>query len=270
MKGLESAGTKFLLYHDIASLTGGDKGLARELFRRQLALIAQWGFSFRSMPEFLAGEASTNRDVVITFDDGGRSLIDCALPVLEEFSAPATMYVVAGFMGCTGGRMEFLTWDDLDEVAARRIDIGSHALSHVPLTSADPDAIRREVYGAAELFARHGHAPRTLAYPYGRRSDPAKDVVREAGFEAAFMIKKGGRDAFELRRRLLTLNEPAPLVRFYLSDHYFAVRKTIVSVVPERFRREGRPIPESHIGARGFGLDDWEPPAVSPRPGAAS
>lgn len=270
MEGLERAATKFLLYHDIASLAGGDKGLARERFRRQIALIARWGFSFRSMPDFLAGKASSARDVVITFDDGGRSLLDCALPVLEEFSAPATMFVIAGFVGCKGSKLEFLTWDDIDEVAARGIDIGSHGLGHAPLTGTDADVIRREIFGAAEIFDRHGYAPRTFAYPYGRRSDTAKAVVREAGFDAAFMIKKGGHDALEIRRRLLTLSESAPLMRFYLSDHYFPVRKAIVSAVPESMRREGRPLPESSIGPRAFGLDGWEPPAVAWTPEGAS
>ncbi|HEY5547989.1 MAG TPA: polysaccharide deacetylase family protein [Coriobacteriia bacterium] len=270
MQGLENARTKVLLYHDLAALTRGDKGLARDRFRHDLARMTAWGFSFRSMPEFLAGKASGPKDIIITFDDGGRSLLDCALPVLEEFSATATMFVVAAFVGCKGSHMDFLTWDDLDEVAARGVGIGSHALSHLPLTGSDPIAIQREVFGAAEIFDRHGHAPRTFAYPYGRRSDEAKQVVRDAGFEAAFMIKKGGQDPLEIRRRLLTLAEPSPLLRFYLSDHYFGVRKAIVSTVPERFRREGRPLPEAALGARGFGIDGWMPPNVHPPSDAAS
>jgi peptidoglycan/xylan/chitin deacetylase (PgdA/CDA1 family) len=259
MEALEKAGTKFLLYHDLLELADGDPGLARERFRRQLSLMAGWGFSFRSMREFVAGKALGDRDIVITFDDGGRSFMDCALPVLEEFSASATMYTVADFVGQTG-RMDFLTWDDLDEIVARGTDIGSHGLNHMPLTGSNADEIRREIFGAAEVFERHGHAPSTFAYPYGRRSDTAKEVVREAGFKAAFTIKQGGRDPFELRRRLFTLGEPAPLVRFFLSDHYFEVRGAIVGIVPGRLRREWRPLPQSVIGGRSFGLDEWEPP----------
>ena len=270
MRGLETARTKVLLYHDLASLTEGDVGLARERFRRQLALMTTWGFSFRSMPEFLAGDASGSRDVVITFDDGGRSILDCALPVLREFSAPATMFVIAGFVGCRGRTMEFLTWDDIHEIRAEGIDVGSHGLGHLPLTGSDADEVRREVFGAAELFERHGISPRTFAYPYGRRSDTAKDVVREAGFEAAFMIKKGGTDPFELRRRLFALHESKPLVRFFMSDHYFGLRNAIVSVVPDRYRRDRRPLPTSSIGANGFGLDGWEPPELSWTPGPVS
>ncbi len=230
MRGLETAGTKVLLYHDLASLTGGDVGTARERFRRQLTHMAEWGFSFRSMGDFLAGEASGPRDVVITFDDGGRSIIDCALPVLREFSAPATMFVIAGFVGCHGQTMEFLTWDDMDGIAAQKIEIGSHGLGHLPLIGSDAEEIEREIFGAAELFERHGFAPRTFAYPYGRRSDTAKEVVRSAGFEAAFMIKKGGSDPFELRRRLFTLGESTALLRFFMSDHYFGVRNAAVSL----------------------------------------
>jgi peptidoglycan/xylan/chitin deacetylase (PgdA/CDA1 family) len=259
---LASAKTKFLLYHDLASLRGGDKREARELFRHQISLMAQWGFSFRSMADFLAGKASGHRDVVITFDDGGRSFIECALPVLNEFSATATMFVVAGFVGCHGKAMDFLTWGDINRLAAEGIDIGSHALSHLPMADLDENETRREIEGAADIFGRHGLSPATFAYPYGRRSDITKRVVRESGFQAAFMIKKGGRDAFELRRRLFTLTEPAPLLRFFLADNYFPVRKAIVSVVPESMRREGKPIPPELWGADGFGIDKWPPPSV--------
>jgi len=259
-RDLASAKTKFLLYHDVASLRGGNKVEARELFRRQLSLMAEWGFSFRSMSQFLAGEASGHRDVVITFDDGGSSFVDCALPVLQEFSAPATMYVVAGFVGCHGRVMDFLTWKQIEELAAQGIDIGSHTLSHLLLGEMSADAVRFEIDSAAEIFDAHGLTPTTLAYPYGRRSDLAKQVVRDAGFQAAFMIKKGGHDAFELRRRLFTLAEPEPLVRFFLADNYFPVRKAIVSIVPEKLRREGKPIPPELLGANAFGIDAWQPP----------
>lgn len=258
--GLEKAKTKFLLYHDLASLCGGDKARARELFHHQISLMAGWGYSFRSMPEFLAGEASGSRDIVITFDDGGRSFIDCALPVLEEFSATATMFVVAGFPGHRGEGMELLDWDEIAELEARGIDIGSHTLSHLPLPDVTADEVRREIHGAAEVFQRHGIAPTTFAYPYGRPSDVAKEVARESGFKAAFTIKKGGQDVFELRRRLFTLAEPTAVVRFFLQDNYFPVRKAIVSVVPERMRREGKPIPDELWGARAFGIDGWTPP----------
>jgi peptidoglycan/xylan/chitin deacetylase (PgdA/CDA1 family) len=260
LKGLETAKTKFLLYHDLASLRGGDRGEARELFRHQIGLMAEWGFAFRSMSEFLAGDASSSRDIVVTFDDGGRSFIDCALPVLKEFSAPATMYVVAGFVGCEGRAMDFLSWDEIDELAAEGVDIGSHTLSHRPLVDLEIAEARREISRASEIFEHHGYSPTTLAYPYGRRTESTKQAVREAGFSAAFTIKKGGRDVFELRRRLFTLAEPTPLLRFFLADHYFPVRKAIVSIMPERFRREGRPIPCELWGAEGFGIDGWRPP----------
>ncbi|HET6351021.1 MAG TPA: polysaccharide deacetylase family protein [Coriobacteriia bacterium] len=259
MEPLETARTKFLLYHDLASLTGGDKGLARERFRTQLELMRRWGYSFRSMAEFLDGSAHTSRDIVITFDDGGSSLMDTALPVLEEFGAPATLFMIAGYAGLTGEGYPFLTWEELVESASRGIDIGSHTLSHQPLTTTDRDVIRAELDGAAKLFARHGFSPRTFAYPYGRRSDEAKDLVREAGFEAAFMIKKGGHDRYELRRRLFNLTESPALMRLFLSDHYFGVRGAIVSLIPGRFRRDVLPLPDHAVAGRAFGIDSWDP-----------
>ena len=84
------------------------------------------------------------------------------------------------------------------------------------------------------------------------------------------MIKKGGSDSFELRRRLFTLGESSAVVRFFMSNHYFGVRNAVVSVVPDRYRRDRRPLPESAIGANAFGLEDWDPPALSWTPGDVS
>ncbi len=259
--GLEKAKTKFLLYHDLASLCGGDKARARELFHHQISLMAGWGYSFRSMPEFLAGEASGSRDIVITFDDGGRSFIDCALPVLEEFSATATMFVVAGFPGHRGEGMELLDWDEIAELEARGIDIGSHTLSHLPLPDVTADEVRREILrrGRGVSSGTGSLRRRSPTRTAGHRTSQRRWLAR-VGFKAAFTIKKGGRDVFELRRRLFTLTEPTAVVRFFLQDNYFPVRKAIVSVVPERMRREGKPIPDELWGARAFGIDGWTPP----------
>jgi peptidoglycan/xylan/chitin deacetylase (PgdA/CDA1 family) len=55
--------------------------------------------------------------VVLTFDDGYRDLVDCALPILERHRAPFTAYVTAGF----ADRSARLWWLELEE-ALRRLD----------------------------------------------------------------------------------------------------------------------------------------------------
>ncbi len=70
-------------------------------FRWQMQLLADY---FRPLPlaeaaQRLAGGDLPPRSVCVTFDDGYRDNLDCALPVLEQFGIPVTVFVATGFLG---------------------------------------------------------------------------------------------------------------------------------------------------------------------------
>jgi peptidoglycan/xylan/chitin deacetylase (PgdA/CDA1 family) len=74
-------------------------------FAAQMDLIRQ---NFRVLPladavRQLAGGTLPSRSVCITFDDGYANNCDLALPILEQRSMPATVFVAPGFL--SGGRM---------------------------------------------------------------------------------------------------------------------------------------------------------------------
>lgn len=62
----------------------------------------------------LAGSASPRRFACLTFDDGYRDNLDALLPILEEFRAPATIYVTPGLLDGTAP----LWWYGLDQAIA--------------------------------------------------------------------------------------------------------------------------------------------------------
>lgn len=70
-------------------------------FRWHMALLARY---FNVLPLSAAVQALASgkvppRAVSITFDDGYRSTHDLALPVLQEFGLPATVFVTSGYIG---------------------------------------------------------------------------------------------------------------------------------------------------------------------------
>src|ERR1041385_6236651 len=68
-----------------------------------------------------------NRGVAITFDDGYRDNLTIALPLLEKYQLPVTLFVVAGFVG----REQYLSESELREMARHPlVTIGSHGLWH--------------------------------------------------------------------------------------------------------------------------------------------
>ena len=53
-----------------------------------------------SLDDFLSGRLSLEKvNVVITFDDGYKSWVSCAVPILKELRLPATFFVSSGFVG---------------------------------------------------------------------------------------------------------------------------------------------------------------------------
>src|SRR4051794_29610028 len=65
--------------------------------------------------------------VAITFDDGYRDNLTTALPILEKYALPMTLFVVAGFVGRDG----YLSDTELREMSRHPlVTIGSHGLWH--------------------------------------------------------------------------------------------------------------------------------------------
>jgi peptidoglycan/xylan/chitin deacetylase (PgdA/CDA1 family) len=77
-------------------------------FRWQMALLAKSFnvISLHDAVQLIGTGRMPPRAVCITFDDGYRSVHDLALPILQEFKLPATVFVTSGFVG--GGNM----WND--------------------------------------------------------------------------------------------------------------------------------------------------------------
>lgn len=136
-------------------------------------------------------------ELAITFDDGYSDFRTQAVPVMDEFGLPATVFVVSDFVGtavtpwwdaATEIRYPFLSWSDLHEVAGNGFTIGSHGKSHTAMDECSPHEAWEELTVSKAALEENLHRPVALyAYPYGapdRMPDSARTLVREAGYRA--------------------------------------------------------------------------------------
>ena len=76
-----------------------------------------------------------------------------------------------------------LAWDDLPRLRELGFTLGAHGVTHAHLPLEEDGALARELLLArAELAARTGAPPRTLAYPAGRYDDRVLLAARRAGY----------------------------------------------------------------------------------------
>jgi peptidoglycan/xylan/chitin deacetylase (PgdA/CDA1 family) len=133
--------------------------------------------------------------VGLTFDDGYLSVLEAALPELKRRGFGATAYIISGRLGGTnewddGPSWPLMTAEQVRELAAAGIEIGSHAATHVRLAGARPEQLAAEVSASrASLAALLGAEVQGFAYPYGSMDAAARRAVREAGYEYACAVE---------------------------------------------------------------------------------
>ncbi|MBI2161092.1 MAG: polysaccharide deacetylase family protein [Candidatus Rokubacteria bacterium] len=85
-----------------------------------------------------------------------------------------------------------LSWEQIREMAAYGLSMGSHTRTHRDLTRLDPEELEREVRGSKEDIETHlGRAVRFFSYPFGRWDHGVRAMMAKAGYALAF----GGLDA---------------------------------------------------------------------------
>jgi hypothetical protein len=136
-----------LAYHKIGPAPRGWETwyyVSEPTFAAHLAYLQDEGWEFLDLQGLLhcleEPDRLPARAALVTFDDGYRSLLKHALPVLHRFDCPAVVFVPTDFIG---GRNTFdegnepaepiCGWDDLRVLEREGVAVQSHGGSHRPL-----------------------------------------------------------------------------------------------------------------------------------------
>jgi peptidoglycan/xylan/chitin deacetylase (PgdA/CDA1 family) len=193
---------RFVTFHDLLPET-----LA--CFEAKLHFLSR-NTNVVSLDDFFLGKLSWEKiNVVITFDDGYKSWILDAVPVLKKLKMPATFFVSSGFVGLsekeevefiksklfsnpgafqrtTGG----LSFNDVKRISEEGFTIGGHTVTHCNLKKMlNNNRLRYEI-GDDKLRLERiiGRKIHYFAYPSGAYHNPAisvSGVLKEMGYRGA-------------------------------------------------------------------------------------
>jgi peptidoglycan/xylan/chitin deacetylase (PgdA/CDA1 family) len=141
--------------------------------------------------------------VAITIDDGYKSAIVYAAPILKKYGYPWTYFIYPDFITVNEGRGA-ASWNDLLQLQSEGVDIESHSMSHPTLTKKTqkfngpshlltPDEydqfLTRETLGSKTLLEeKMGKTITCFAYPYGAYNKQVEAKALAAGYEAIFTV----------------------------------------------------------------------------------
>ena len=208
LSGVTSTGYQLvpiLTYHDLAPAAKGRMVMGVKGFEEQMRYLKANGYRVITLKEFVEfvslQRQLPKKSVLITFDDGYRSFLRYAYPVLKELGFSATLFIYTDYVANGGNAF---TWPELKKLADEGFFIEAHSKSH-------GDMVRAQGEGAAEydkrleaelvqpkaLFQKYlGYAPDIIAYPYGRQDDAVVRRTKERGYAVAFTVRRQGSQSF--------------------------------------------------------------------------
>ncbi len=193
-----------LMYHGVdtvpAQLDPDNLFVDPEVFAEQMDALASRGYTVVGEDDLVAwqrGASLPRKSIVLTFDDGYRSVMTHAVPVLQRHGFPAICYVSAGLFDAGLNGMPHQAYGLMNRaevvgLADAGVSIACHGWDHSSLRAAEPDDLVRSTATAREVLTEvTGAAPTTFAYPYGHHDDAARAAVERAGFDLALATHDG-------------------------------------------------------------------------------
>jgi hypothetical protein len=213
--------TPILVYHRFGPAATDEMTVRTSVFEAQLEALNRQGYTVIPLRVLVAhrrgvGPPPPRRAVVLTVDDGHRSVYTDMLPVLRRHGVPVTLFV---YPSAVSNATYALTWEQLRELGATGlVDIQSHTYWH-PNFLVEKRKLSAQAYqqlvedqlrrSRAVLEEHLGTTVDLLSWPFGIHDDVLKQWAIRAGYVAAVALG---------RRHATTLDPIMALPRYLVTD----------------------------------------------------
>ncbi len=175
-----------LLYHHIRFTDNpGRYDVSPDMFSAQMNALKEWGYTSVTVRDLVgvlrSGGMLPEKTVVISFDDGDLDVYQNAFPVMKKLGLVGTFYIVSNRLKST----DFVTAEQLKEMAAAGWEIGSHSHSHIDLSKNHGSIETESAHSKAVLEDALGETISTYAYPFGAFDATVGNGVASSGFTGA-------------------------------------------------------------------------------------
>lgn len=145
-----------------------------------------------SFSTFIKGAGAAARDldtqIFATFDDGNRSDLEIAAPLLKENG------INGAFFPCVGRLSDpnYLSAEGLRQITTMGFEIGSHGVDHVLWTTLDePNLFRETSVSKRRLEDIIGAEVKSVAIPFGAYNRRVLKAIKSAGYSKIYCSDRG-------------------------------------------------------------------------------
>lgn len=176
------------------------------IFDQQMKYLKENGYRVISAEDLLGfltyQRQIPKKSVLITIDDGYKSVYQTAWPILNKYGFTATLFVYTSYVGISP---KAITWDELRTLKANGFTIGSHSVYHSDLTNrkdqetkeAFQRRLKEEIFQSKKIIDRElGQDTFFFAFPYGKYNTRILQMTASAGYKMAVTVDRGSNPFF--------------------------------------------------------------------------
>ncbi len=212
-------GVSILCYHRFSGGSSSRMTIPSALFEQQMRYLKVQGYRVLSLHELVSfleqKKPIAPKSVILTIDDGHRSVYEYAYPILKRYEFVANLFLYSDYIGRGG-----LNWSQLEEMSSSGlVSLHAHSKSHDNLALLMQDEsvqdyrarVAEEVRVPADLIRqRLKFDAFGFAYPYGDVSSELLEVVKQQNYRLGFTVLRGTNSAFSsplLLKRILVYGD---------------------------------------------------------------
>lgn len=175
------------------------------VFKEQLNFLKNNDWQVISFKTFLEGLANPalfpDKSVMITFDDGYRSNLEIAYPILQKFGYPALMFVPTAYVGSYNAfdadnfyepKENMCSWEELKKLEELGVSVQSHGVNHAHLSNLSIEELKFEIAHSKEALEKNLNKKiEAFSFPYGDMGvdrNKTERILAETGYKAAFLF----------------------------------------------------------------------------------
>lgn len=189
-----------LAYHRFGASAVDSMTVKTSVFAAQLEWLKSNGFEViplaRLVDALARGGKLPGKAVVITVDDGHRTVLSEMLPLVRRHRIPVTLFI---YPSAISNASYALKWGELEALQQAGFDIQSHTYWHPNFKQEKrrlPPAeyrelLRSQLVKSKSVLAKHlGVDADMLAWPYGIYDDELVAAASAAGYRAGFTLDR--------------------------------------------------------------------------------
>ncbi|MDR6159799.1 peptidoglycan/xylan/chitin deacetylase (PgdA/CDA1 family) [Chryseobacterium sp. SLBN-27] len=166
-----------LMYHQIAEESTDDLTVSVKNLEEQFIYLHRKKYTSKFFSEL---NISSQRSIIITFDDGYKNNEMYLPSLLEKYNLKATIFIPTEFIQKGYKENNMMSFEEIRHLNSQYFEIGLHSHSHQNFKTVSADFIENDLKKNMQILEDENiEYCNVLAYPYGKfpKKNPQKQAV---------------------------------------------------------------------------------------------